>query len=139
VSVTDPLPVCERGYGIRQIQRLACGARPLARHGSRAPAPLALDALAAKRPAGHLPDEIVAMLNAVPDIRPTSERATDEELAEILKAFDVRITYDKNRQALDLATTITSELISTPRRRSRWLDLTPMGPSSAGLQSSALC
>jgi hypothetical protein len=62
----------------------------------------ALDALAAKRPAGH-PDEMVAMPDAVPDLRPTIEKATDEELAEIFKAFDVRITYDKNRQALDFA------------------------------------
>jgi hypothetical protein len=53
------------------------------------------------------------MLDAVPDLRPTIEKATDEELAEILQAFDVRITYNKIRQALDFAATITSELCPT--------------------------
>jgi hypothetical protein len=67
------------------------------------------DALAAKRPADHHPDEIVAMLDAVPDLRPTIETATEEELAEIFRTFDVRITYDKSRQALNFAATITSE------------------------------
>jgi hypothetical protein len=51
------------------------------------------------------------MLDAVPDLRPTIEKATDEELAEIFKAFDLRITYDKTRQALDFAATITPELM----------------------------
>jgi hypothetical protein len=77
------------------------------------------DALAAKRPVGHHPDEIVAMLDAVPDLRPTIEKATDEELAEIFKAFDVRIAYDKNRQVLDFAATITSELMPNERRSRR--------------------
>ena len=40
------------------------------------------------------------MLDAVPDRRPTIEEASDEELAEIFKAFDVSITSDKNREAL---------------------------------------
>jgi hypothetical protein len=89
------------------------------------------DALAAKRPAGHHPDEIVAMLDAVPDLRPTIEKATDEELAEIFKAFDVRITYDKNRQTLDFAATITSELMpdenDRPEGRSRVSDIAGAG------------
>jgi hypothetical protein len=99
----------------------------------------ALDALAAKRPAGHHPDEIVAMLDAVPDLRPTIEKATDEELAEIFKAFDVRITYDKNRQALDFAATITSELVPNehdrPEGRSRVSDIAGAGfePATFGL------
>jgi site-specific DNA recombinase len=99
----------------------------------------ALDALAAKRPAGHHPDEIVAMLDAVPDLRPTIEKATDEELAEIFKAFDVRITYDKNRQALDFAATITSELMPNendrPEGRSRVSDIAGAGfePATFGL------
>jgi hypothetical protein len=52
-------------------------------------------------------------IDAVPDLRPTIEKTTDEELAEIFKAFDVRIAYDKNRQALNFAATITSELMPT--------------------------
>ena len=67
----------------------------------------ALDALKAKRPAGHHPDEIVAMLDAVPDLRPTIKTATEEELAEIFRAFNVTITYDKARQVLDLSATVT--------------------------------
>ncbi|HEY3960231.1 MAG TPA: hypothetical protein VGL68_06950, partial [Solirubrobacteraceae bacterium] len=63
----------------------------------------------------------------VPDLRPTIEKATDEELAEIFKASDVRITYDKNRQALDFAATITSELMTDendrPQGRSRVSDI----------------
>jgi hypothetical protein len=41
--------------------------------------------------------------------------------------FDVRITYDKNRQALDFAATITSELMPNehdrPEGRSRVSDI----------------
>jgi hypothetical protein len=50
----------------------------------------AIEALKGKRP-GHHPDEIVAMLDAVPDLRPTIATATDEQLAEIFRAFDVSI------------------------------------------------
>ncbi|HEY3959319.1 MAG TPA: hypothetical protein VGL68_02300, partial [Solirubrobacteraceae bacterium] len=67
----------------------------------------------------------------VPDLRPTIEKATDEELAEIFKASDVRITYDKNRQALDFAATITSELMpdenDRPQGRSRISDIARAG------------
>lgn len=71
----------------------------------------ALEALNEKRPAGHHPDEILSMLDAVPDLRQTLKTAADDELAEIFRAFDVRITYDKTRQVLDLAATITPELL----------------------------
>jgi hypothetical protein len=71
----------------------------------------AIEALKAKRPAGqHHPDEIVAMLDAVPDLRPTIATATDEQLAEIFRAFDVSILYDRDGQTLTLAATITPEL-----------------------------
>ncbi len=70
----------------------------------------ALNALKTKRPAGHHPDQIVAVLDAVPDLRPTIATATEEELAEIFSAFDVQIAYDKDRQVLNLAATITPEL-----------------------------
>ena len=43
----------------------------------------AFDALRAKRPAGRHPDEIVAMLDAVPDLRSALTAASDEELVEI--------------------------------------------------------
>jgi hypothetical protein len=51
------------------------------------------------------------MLDAVPDLRQTLKVAAHDELAEIFRAFNVRITYDKNRQVLDLAATITPELL----------------------------
>ena len=51
----------------------------------------AIEAVRGKRPAGHHPDEIVAMLDAVPDLRPTIATATDEQLAKIFRAFDVSI------------------------------------------------
>jgi hypothetical protein len=51
------------------------------------------------------------MLDAVPDLRQTLKTADDDELAEIFRAFDVRITYDKSRQVLDFAATITPELL----------------------------
>jgi hypothetical protein len=52
------------------------------------------------------------MLDAVPDLRPTIETAIEEELAELFRALDLRITYDKSRQQLGFAATITSKLLS---------------------------
>jgi hypothetical protein len=81
------------------------------------------------------------MLDAVPDLRSTIEKATDEELAEIFKAFDVRITYDKNRQALDFAATITSELMPNesdrPEGRSRVSDIAGAGTEHPSATSAA--
>jgi site-specific DNA recombinase len=71
----------------------------------------AIQRLTTERPAGHHPDEIVAMLDAVPDLRPTIATATDGELQEVFRAFDVSILYDKDRQMLTLAATITPELV----------------------------
>jgi hypothetical protein len=71
----------------------------------------ALAALKTKRPAGHDPDEVLAMLDAVPDLRPALATATEEKLAAIFQAFDVEITYDRDQQTLKLAATITPELI----------------------------
>jgi site-specific DNA recombinase len=101
----------------------------------------ALDALSAKRPAGHRPDEVMAMLDAVPDLRPTIETASEEELAEIFRAFDVRMTYDKSRQLLGFSATITSELLpdlnesDRPEGRSRVSDIAGAGfePATFGL------
>ena len=47
----------------------------------------------------------------MPDLRPTIATATDEELQEIFRAFDVSILYDKYDQTLTLAATITPELL----------------------------
>jgi hypothetical protein len=103
----------------------------------------ALDALRAKRPAGHHPDEIVAMLDAVPDLRPALNAASDEELVEIFRAFDLTITYDKHEQRLHLAATITPELLPVlcpnesdrPEGRSQINDIAGAGfePATFGL------
>ena len=61
----------------------------------------ALEALKEKRPAGHHPDEILSMLEAVPDLRQALKTAADDELAEIFRAFDVRVSYDKTRQVIE--------------------------------------
>ena len=71
----------------------------------------ALSALKTTRPAGHDPDEVLAMLDAVPDLRPALATATEEKLAAIFGAFDVEITYDRDQQTLKLAATITPELL----------------------------
>ncbi|MGH2903257.1 MAG: recombinase family protein [Solirubrobacteraceae bacterium] len=70
-----------------------------------------LNTLKTKRPAGHDPDEVLAMLDAVPDLRPALATATEEKLAAIFRAFDVEITYDRDKQTIKLAATITPELI----------------------------
>jgi hypothetical protein len=51
------------------------------------------------------------MLDAVPDLRPALNAASEEELVEIFRAFDLTITYDKHEQRLHLAATITPELL----------------------------
>ncbi len=74
----------------------------------------ALETLKATRPAGHHPDEIVAMLDAVPDLRESLKTATPEQLTAIFRAFDVTITYDKANQFLDLEAAIMPELLPAP-------------------------
>jgi DNA invertase Pin-like site-specific DNA recombinase len=74
----------------------------------------AIETLKTTRPAGHHPDEIVAMLDTVPDLRETLKTATSEQLAEIFRAFDVTITYDKANQYLDLGAAIMPELLPAP-------------------------
>jgi hypothetical protein len=53
----------------------------------------------------------VAILDAVSDLRSALNAASDEELVEIFRAFDLTITYDKHEQQLHLAATITPELL----------------------------
>jgi site-specific DNA recombinase len=100
----------------------------------------AIEALKAKRPAGHHPDEITAMLDTVPDLRKALKAADDQELADIFAAFDVTVSYDKASQKLDIAATITPELLpqNDPDRsqeRSRVLEVAGAGfePATFGL------
>jgi len=79
------------------------------------------------------------MLDAVPDLRPALNAASDEELVEIFRAFDLTITYDKNEQRLHLAATITPELLPNesdrPEGRSQINDIAGAGfePATFGL------
>ena len=59
------------------------------------------------------------MLNAVPDLRPRLRVAPPDELAELLKAFDVSLTYDKARRKVTLAATIAPELVPETRNPRR--------------------
>ncbi|HXP98719.1 MAG TPA: hypothetical protein VN845_01490 [Solirubrobacteraceae bacterium] len=97
----------------------------------------------AKRPAWHHPDEIVAMLDAVPDLRPALNAASEEELVEIVRAFDLTITYDEHEQRLYLAAASTPELLPVlcpnesdrPKGRSQINDIAGAGfePATFGL------
>jgi hypothetical protein len=59
-----------------------------------------IEGLQAKRPVGTDPDEIAAILDAVPDLRPTIVKSTDGDLAELFNAFDVGITYERETETL---------------------------------------
>jgi len=74
--------------------------------------------LEVRRP-GARPDEIEAMLAAVPDLRPSLKTASPEDLADLLEAFDVTAVYDKSGRTLELRATVMPELIpdnEKPRR-----------------------
>jgi site-specific DNA recombinase len=71
----------------------------------------AIQSLNIERPAGHDPDEVTAMLDAVPDLRQALTKSNPSQLTEIFTAFDVTITYDKQNERLKLGATITPELL----------------------------
>jgi hypothetical protein len=52
----------------------------------------------------------------VPDLRPALKSACDEELADILDRFHVEAVYDKANRTLELAATVTPELMPEPER-----------------------
>jgi hypothetical protein len=78
-----------------------------------------------------------------PDLRPALKAASEEELVEIFRAFDLTITYDKPEQRLHLAATITPELLPVlcpnesdrPEGRSQINDIAGAGfePATFGL------
>ena len=84
----------------------------------------AIRVLESRRPVGARPAEIEAMLDAVPDLRPTLASADPAELADLFETFDVTVTYDKPNRRGQLAATITPELVpgqeQTPPPRGRW-------------------
>lgn len=76
----------------------------------------AITALRAKRPDGAHPDEIGAMLDAIPDMRDALNEADESELIEMFDAFDVCATYTKSTRRLELAASVTPELIASDSR-----------------------
>ncbi|MGH8938648.1 MAG: hypothetical protein ACRDV2_04780 [Actinomycetes bacterium] len=62
----------------------------------------------------HAIQDIEAMLDAVPDLRDDLREATPEELAELLEAFDVTATYDKQDHRLHLAATVPGRAVRWP-------------------------
>jgi len=63
------------------------------------------------RPTGIRPDEIEAMLQAIPDMRPTLQSADAAELAEICEAFRITVIYDKPNQTIELSAAILPDLL----------------------------
>ncbi len=97
--------------------------------------------LESRRPSTPRPHEIEALLASVPDLRPALARYGPVELADLFEAFDVTVTYDKPSHALELAATVTAELVPAPetlqppRRRSQGSDIAGAGfePATSGL------
>jgi hypothetical protein len=68
----------------------------------------------ADHPGAH-PEEVVAMLDAIPDMRDQLTHPERTELAEIF-VFAVTATYDKLNRRVELAATVTSELVAQHKR-----------------------
>jgi site-specific DNA recombinase len=71
----------------------------------------AIRSLEARRPDSAHPAEVEALLDAVPDLRPTLRSADPVELADLFEAFDVTVVYDKPNRRLELSATVTPELV----------------------------
>ena len=67
--------------------------------------------LNANRPTAPTAHEIEALLDAVPDLRPVMQQAPPDELTELFAAFDLTATYDKDQRALQLAATLSPDLV----------------------------
>jgi site-specific DNA recombinase len=101
----------------------------------------AIEQLKAARPAGGHPDEILALLDAVPDLRPTLRGGDPEKLAALFSDFDVTASYDKQAQRLELSAVVTAELVTDaekkrpPEGRSRDFGIAGAGfePATFGL------
>jgi site-specific DNA recombinase len=63
-----------------------------------------------QRPAGPSPAEVKAALDAVPDLSKALENASEDELTELLDAFDVSVSYDKPAKRLELSAVIAPDL-----------------------------
>jgi hypothetical protein len=71
----------------------------------------AINRLNSERPSGSHPDEVMAMLDSIPDLRPTLKTAESAELADICDAFQVTAVYDKANRTVELAATVGPDLL----------------------------
>jgi hypothetical protein len=81
------------------------------------------------------------LLASLPDLRPALAGYGPVELADLFDTFDVTVTYNKPSHALELAATVTTELVPAPetlqppRRRSQGSDIAGAGfePANSGV------
>ena len=115
----------------RRIEELTLGV-PLSRNESR---PL--------RRGGRSASTLTRLRRCSPgtDLRQVPADSEAQELAGLLNAFDVEVTYDTENRTLEFAATITAELVSPqetlqpPHRRSQNRDIAGAGfePATSGL------
>jgi len=72
----------------------------------------ALKAIKSQRPTDTHPDEILAMLDAIPDLRPMLGEAAPSELADIYAAFQIGAIYDKPRKTLEISAVVRPDLLT---------------------------
>ena len=97
--------------------------------------------LASDRADKPQPHEIEALLASIPDLRPALAVYGPHDLADLFDAFNITVTYDKPAHTLELAATVTAELVPAPerlrppRRRSQNSDIAGAGfePATSGL------
>ena len=98
---TAPAPHPVVALATRRVEELSA---------RRAAVTAAIEKLAAARPAGGHPDEILAMLEAVPDLRDRLRRGDPRLLAGIYEDFKVTATYEKATRQLTLEATVDAAL-----------------------------
>jgi hypothetical protein len=52
------------------------------------------------------------MLDVIPDLRPMLHEATPNELAEVYKAFQIDVIYDKPHNTLELSAIVRPDLLT---------------------------
>jgi site-specific DNA recombinase len=62
-------------------------------------------------PTAPKPEAIENLLAAIPDLRPLMQKATPEDLRELLSAFDFGVIYDKELRVLRLSAVLTDNLV----------------------------
>ena len=72
----------------------------------------ALKAIKRKRPTGAHPDEILALLDAIPDLRPILQSAKPNDLADIYEAFQISAVYNKPNNTLEISAVVRPDLIA---------------------------